>query len=158
MKNKEIVTYLSTILTVMLLVIILVLTLFIAALNKFSRVESELALIRSNQIPPFQMIYLGKYYTTAYSDRVRETDNSPRTTSIGWHVSRNVIAASQDMFKNGVVKYGDVVYIKELNEIRTIGDTMNRRWKERFDLFYYDRSMADRFDNKKFTYYRVVTK
>ena len=110
--------------------------------------------IKFTGVPLFKFKYIGYYDTTSYSDRVEETDSTPNITSTDRRVRKNVVAISQDLLKSRL-KYGDIVYIEELNEFRVVEDCMNVRITKRFDLFYFDRNKVDNFGLKKFHYYKV---
>ena len=134
---------------------IILLGLFVSMFYKVAHIEE--VVVKISQAPIIQLEYFGRYYTTAYSDRRAETDDTPRITSTGGIVNESVIAVSQDLL-GSKLKYGDVIYIEELHTIRTVGDVMNARWTKRFDVFYNNRKTVDTFGCRKLTYYRVIVK
>jgi 3D (Asp-Asp-Asp) domain-containing protein len=77
---------------------------------------------------------LGSFPVTSYRSVPNQTDKSPYVTSIGEHVSKFGCAASQDLLRDGIVKYGDLVYIQDVG-FRRINDTMNIRIKHQFDIW-----------------------
>jgi 3D (Asp-Asp-Asp) domain-containing protein len=77
---------------------------------------------------------LGNFTVTSYRSIPSQTDKSPYITSIGEHVTKFGCAASQDLLNEGIVKYGDIVYIQEVG-FRTVNDTMNKRIKRQFDVW-----------------------
>jgi len=79
-------------------------------------------------------IYIGTLTCTAYRSVPTQTDDTPYVTSIGHRVNPTVIAVSQDLLKDGIVKYGDVVYV-EGTGYRIVQDCMNKRHKKRIDLW-----------------------
>jgi len=92
---------------------------------------------------------------TSYNPTNTQTDSTPCISSIGINICNrnNVIALSQDLIKgtrgaycreNCFAKYGDKVRIESDNKQcegeYTVLDTMNKRWTNRADLFYIDKS------------------
>jgi len=83
---------------------------------------------------------------TAYSPTKRECDSTPFITASNKRVKEGYIAVSRDL--EAYVGFGDKVFIKGLG-IFEVQDRMNRRWKKRIDLFFFDTKQARRFGKKK---------
>jgi 3D (Asp-Asp-Asp) domain-containing protein len=79
---------------------------------------------------------------TAYSPRPRETDSTPFTTASNKRVQEGYIAISRDL--EAYLSFGDKVYIKDIG-IFEVQDRMNRRWRKRVDLFFFDTKQALKF-------------
>jgi 3D (Asp-Asp-Asp) domain-containing protein len=84
----------------------------------------------------FEAIPLGTLTVTSYQPIPAQTDNSPTWTSIGDRTTKFGAAVSQDMLKDGRVKYGDVLYIPTLG-YRVVNDCMNARHKNAVDLLVF---------------------
>jgi len=80
------------------------------------------------------ILLLGNFTVTSYRSVKNQTDMSPYVTSIGEHVTKFGCAASQDLLKDGIVKYGDVVYIENIG-FKIVNDTMHKRIKRQFDIW-----------------------
>jgi len=80
------------------------------------------------------IMLLGNFPVTSYRSVHNQTDNSPFITSTGEYVNKMGCAASQDLLRDGIVKYGDLVYIEEVG-FRYVNDTMNIRIKRQFDVW-----------------------
>ena len=102
--------------------------------------------------------YIGQYECTGYSAVEKWTDQTPFLTSRGLPVHTSLIAASQDLLEEKIISYGDILYIKELDRLAIVGDTMNKRIKKRFDLFFWSQQEAKDFGLKKLTFYRLKWK
>jgi 3D (Asp-Asp-Asp) domain-containing protein len=83
---------------------------------------------------------------TAYSPTVRETDSTPFITASNKSVKEGYIAVSRDL--EYYLDFGDKVFIEDIG-IFEVQDRMNRRWKSRVDIFFYDTKKAVRFGKVK---------
>ncbi|MFC1855243.1 hypothetical protein ACFL2A_01695 [Thermodesulfobacteriota bacterium] len=83
---------------------------------------------------------------TAYSPTKRETDSTPFTTASNKRVQEGYIAISRDLEQ--YLSFGDKVFIKDIG-IFEVQDRMNRRWKKRVDLFFFDTKEARIFGKVK---------
>lgn len=83
-----------------------------------------------------QAILLGFLTVTSYQPIRAQTDNSPTWTSIGDRTTKFGVAVSQDMLKDGRVKYGDILYIPGFG-YRVVNDCMNARHKNAVDLLVF---------------------
>lgn len=77
---------------------------------------------------------------TCYSNRKKETDDSPNHAATGRFVYEGSIAVSQDLFRKKIFP-GDVVFVQELNRYFIVEDTMNKRFKNCIDIFMYKRRL-----------------
>lgn len=84
---------------------------------------------------------------TAYTNSPKETEGDPNVTASGSTVKVGGVAASRDIIKK--YGYGTKIFIKPLNKTYEINDTMSSRWKNRIDVFMYDRQKALQFGIKK---------
>lgn len=73
---------------------------------------------------------------TGYQPVAKQTDNSPTWTSVGDRTTKYGVAVSQDMLKDGRVKYGDILYIEGFGA-RVVNDCMNARHTNRVDLLVF---------------------
>lgn len=80
-----------------------------------------------------KLILLGTMTLTSYRPIPEQTDDSPTFTSIGDRTTRFGCAVSQDLLKNGLVAYGDILYIPGYG-YRVVNDTMHPRHKNHVDL------------------------
>lgn len=80
-----------------------------------------------------KLILLGTLTLTSYRPIKEQTDDSPTYTSIGDRTTRFGCAVSQDLLANGLVNYGDVLYIPGYG-FRIVNDTMNKRHTNHIDL------------------------
>jgi len=86
---------------------------------------------------------------TAYNPVPEQTDSTPRITAIGTKVKENyTIAVSQDLLKKGIVKYGDTIYIYELQKIFSVEDCIHERYNNRLDIFMESKTEAGKFGLK----------
>ena len=84
---------------------------------------------------------------TAYTNSPSETEGNPNITASGSTVKVGGVAASRDIIKK--YGYGTKIFIKALNKTYEITDTMSSRWKNKIDIFMYDRNKALQFGLKK---------
>lgn len=83
-----------------------------------------------------KLILLGTMTLTSYRPIAAQTDDSPTYTSIGDRTTKFGCAVSQDLLKNGLVAYGDILYIPGYG-YRVVNDTMNARHKNHVDLLVF---------------------
>lgn len=86
-------------------------------------------------------VLLGALTVTSYRATPNQTkpecrDNQNCQTSIGENVSELGFAASQDLLKSGVIKYGDYIWITGIGG-RTCNDSMGVRARKAIDIFVY---------------------
>lgn len=74
------------------------------------------------------------------------------TTSIDDGVTKFGVAVSQDLLKNGVVHYGDVLYVPGYGN-RIVNDTMNARHKRCIDLMVLTRGEEKAVGTRKIQIY-----
>jgi len=84
---------------------------------------------------------------TAYSPTREECDDDPNITASMEKVKEGGVAVSRDLFKKGWV-FGKKVYI-EGHGIYRINDLMNKRYKNRVDIFIWNTNKALEFGVKK---------
>lgn len=80
---------------------------------------------------------------TAYSPEINQTDSDPYTTAFMTRVRLGTVAVSRDLLNQGWTP-GKRVWIEGIG-VYTINDIMAKRWKKRFDIFFYATSDAKRF-------------
>ncbi len=83
---------------------------------------------------------------TAYSPTVRETDSTPLINACNESVAEGQIAVSNDLWLAGWV-CGKRVWVQGRGIYR-ISDRMNRRFKNRVDIFFFSTKDARRFGHK----------
>ncbi len=74
---------------------------------------------------------------TSYQPIATQTDDSPTWTSEGDRTTKYGVAVSQDMLKDGRVKYGDILIIEGMKQPRVVNDCMNKRYKNRIDVLVF---------------------
>ena len=104
--------------------------------------------LESPLVPSWHFEYLGTMQVTAYRSTPEQC--KPKGyfwTSIGEHVNSSVVAVSQDLLKQGIVKYHDTICIEDIG-CKQVLDCMNARWTRRLDCWVptYDDEKA--FDKK----------
>lgn len=75
---------------------------------------------------------------TAYRPIKSQTDSTPDFTAVNTPAIMGVCAVSQDLLKDGVFKYGDIVLVPGLG-VYAVMDTMNARHKKSIDILVYTR-------------------
>ena len=105
-------------------------------------------------------LLIGNYTPTAYRSVENQTDSSPNFTATGEKTCGHGIAISQDLLKKkgGPLEFGDVVYIQDIG-FKVVNDVMNKRHKQRFDVWvatYKEEKEFDlKFRNKKLKIWKV---
>lgn len=83
---------------------------------------------------------------TAYNPLPKQTDSTPEITAIGTKVREDyTVAVSPDLLKEGIVAYGDIIYVYELGKFYSVEDRMHERFKKRIDIFIRDKKVAQEF-------------
>ena len=95
------------------------------------------------EIPLFEGIRKKTVMVTAYSSTFDQTDDTPYITASNTRVRDGIVAANFLPFKTKVM-------IPELfgNKIFVVEDRMHRRFSDRVDIWFPDRSSAKRFGVK----------
>lgn len=83
-----------------------------------------------------KLILLGTMTLTSYQPVESQTDDSPTWTSIGDRTTKFGCAVSQDLLRDGLVNYGDVLYIPGYG-YKIVNDTMNARHTKHVDLLVF---------------------
>lgn len=94
---------------------------------------------------------------TSYRSVPEQTDTSPYTTSIGHHVHPYGCAVSQDLFKRGIVSYGDIIYIPGFG-FKVVNDTMNPRIKNHIDIWVATKAEEKRIGVRHLTIFILRAK
>lgn len=102
----------------------------------------------------FKAILLGIMTVTSYQPIASQTDNSPTWTSIGDRTTRFGVAVSQDMLRDGRVKYGDILCVAELG-CRVVNDCMNGRYRNSVDLLVFTHKEEKRVGIRKLKVYKL---
>lgn len=101
-----------------------------------------------------QALLLGVLTVTSYRPVAAQTDSSPTWTSIGDRTTRYGVAVSQDMLKDGRIKYGDVLLIDGYG-LRVVNDCMNARYKNRIDLLVFSHAEEKKVGVKHLRVWRI---
>lgn len=91
---------------------------------------------------------------TAYQPIAAQTDDSPTWTSEGDRTTKHGCAVSQDLLKNGRVKYGDVLYVPGFG-YRVVNDTMNKRHTNSVDLLVFTHAEEKHVGIRHLTIYKL---
>lgn len=97
---------------------------------------------------------IGNMTVTSYRSVPEQTDSSPFITSIGERTHRNGVAVSQDLLRNGVVKYGDIIFVEGYG-FKVVNDTMNARHKNHVDLWVETKEQEKLVGVQKLNIYRI---
>lgn len=94
-------------------------------------------------------VFIGRLVATSYRSVPRQTKPCPGCfyTSIGERVCRDGVAVSQDMLRDGRVKYGDWLFIRGIG-LKRVNDCMNARWKNRVDIWLETYEQEKAFDKR----------
>ena len=107
----------------------------------------------------FFLVFVGSYPVTAYRSVPSQTDNSPYLTSIGQRTHEHGIAVSQNLLKEGSLKYGDLVYVDGIG-FKFVNDCMNKRHHDRLDVWVKglkeEKLFDEKFKSKKVGVWRVL--
>lgn len=112
--------------------------------NEIQKLRNEIEAIK-NGLKIQDVIYAT---ITAYSPRTCETDDTPFTTAFMKKVRWDTVAISRDIMSKHGWSPGDKIYIETIG-IRTVGDLMNKRFKNRIDVFFWNTEDAIQFGIKK---------
>lgn len=86
---------------------------------------------------------------TAYNALVGQTDDTPNITASNKEIFPGVLALSRELIsrygQGGDIHYGDKVWVVVPMQVE---DTMNKRWKDRGDVFMLDYDQARQFGRK----------
>lgn len=102
-----------------------------------------------------KLILLGTMTLTSYRPVESQTDGSPTWTSIGDRTTRFGCAVSQDLLKDGLVSYGDILYIPGYG-YRVVNDTMNARHKKHVDLLVFTHEEEKRVGVRHLKVFKVT--
>jgi 3D (Asp-Asp-Asp) domain-containing protein len=93
-----------------------------------------------------------KLVATGYSSCPSETDSTPFTTAANTNTRPGVIALSRDLLQpytpDAPFSFGDRVYLDNLGEF-VVEDSMNRRWKNRADIWFPSKREALLFGKRE---------
>lgn len=84
---------------------------------------------------------------TAYSPTPDQCDSTPLITASNQKVRTGIIALSRDIEKEFNLKFGDRVEIIGYG-VFEFQDRMNKRWKRKVDIFFWERNRAIQFGKK----------
>lgn len=85
---------------------------------------------------------------TSYNNHENQTDNTPNITATNRPVREGIVAVSRDLIKNGLIHYGDLVYIDCFEKWFIAEDTMNQRFEKRLDVFLFDKKESLKINKK----------
>ena len=101
-----------------------------------------------------EAVLLGFLTVTSYRPLANQTDSSPTWTSIGDRTTKFGVAVSQDMLKDGRVKYGDVLLVEGYG-YRVVNDCMAVRHKNRIDLLVFTHAEEKRVGTRQLKVWRI---
>lgn len=85
----------------------------------------------------YETYWIENVKCTFYTNTIEETDDTPNITASNRPVFDGIIALSRDFFNKDNVKFGDLVYVEEINKFFIIEDKMNARHQNSADIFTY---------------------
>jgi len=92
---------------------------------------------------------------TAYEPKVSQTDDTPLITASNQTVRVGICAVSRDIEKRYSLEFGDKIHLEDIGTFE-FSDRMNRRWKNRVDIFMW--SGAKEFGVKTTTLKYILKK
>lgn len=98
--------------------------------------------------PEYTKRVLKDVTVTSYNNHEDQTDATPNVTATNRPIREGVIAASRDLLKNGIIHYGDLVYIDCFDKWYIVEDTMNQRFERRLDVFLFDKKESLKINKK----------
>jgi 3D (Asp-Asp-Asp) domain-containing protein len=102
-------------------------------------------------------IFLGIPVTvTAYTNSVRECDDSPNITASGKRVKSGYVAVSPDLEREFGCQFGVQIHLSDAGFFE-VQDRTNPRYKRRVDIFMFDSNAAKEFGVKDATLQIGVT-
>ena len=108
-------------------------------------------------------IMIGNLAVTSYRSVPEQTDDSPNYTSTGEKTNSHIVAISQDLLKKngGAFNYGDQLFIEGIG-FKTVADCMNKRHKQRADVwvssYLEEKAFDKKYHDKKLKVWLVVPK
>ncbi len=90
----------------------------------------------------YDKIPLNKIVITSYNNHANQTDSTPNIMASNRLVYEGAVAISQDLKEKYKLKFGDLIYIETLQRYYVIEDLMNSRFKNRIDIFSFDKSWS----------------
>ena len=104
-----------------------------------------------------EKIELSKISITSYNNHSNQTDDSPNIMASNRLVYEGAIAISRDLKNKYKLKWGDIIYIETLQRYFIIEDLMNERFKNRLDIFSFDKnwSLNLHLKNQKIIIYKI---
>lgn len=105
----------------------------------------------------YEEINLDKITITSYNNESKQTDNSPNIMASNRLVYEGAVAISRDLKTKYNLKWGDLIYIDTLQRYFVIEDLMNERFKNRIDIFSFNKDWSLRLHlkNQKITIYKI---
>jgi len=105
----------------------------------------------------YEEINLDKIIITSYNNESKQTDNSPNIMASNRLVYEGAVAISRDLKTKYNLKWGDLIYIDTLQRYFVIEDLMNERFKNRIDIFSFNKDWSLRLHLKsqRITIYKI---
>lgn len=105
----------------------------------------------------FEKIELNNISITSYNNEPKQTDSTPNIMASNRLVYEGAVAISPDLKSKYKLKYGDLIYIHTLQRYYVIEDLMNKRFKNRIDIFSFDKkwSLNLHLKNQKVVIYKI---
>ena len=105
----------------------------------------------------YEEINLDKITITSYNNEAKQTDNSPNIMASNRLVYEGAVAISRDLKTKYNLKWGDLIYIDTLQRYFVIEDLMNERFKNRIDIFSFNKDWSLRLHLKsqRITIYKI---
>lgn len=105
----------------------------------------------------YEEINLDKITITSYNNEPKQTDSSPNIMASNRLVYEGAVAISRDLKTKYNLKWGDLIYIDTLQRYFVIEDLMNERFKNRIDIFSFNKDWSLRLHLKsqRITIYKI---
>lgn len=105
----------------------------------------------------YEEININNITITSYNNESKQTDNSPNIMASNRLVYEGAVAISRDLKTKYKLKWGDLIYIDTLQRYFVIEDLMNERFKNRIDIFSFNKDWSLRLHLKsqRITIYKI---
>lgn len=105
----------------------------------------------------YEKIELNKISITSYNNESNQTDDSPNIMASNRLVYEGAIAISRDLKTKYQLQWGDIIYIETLKRYFVIEDLMGERFKNRLDIFSFDKkwSLNIHLKNQNIIIYKI---
>jgi 3D (Asp-Asp-Asp) domain-containing protein len=116
----------------------------------------ELVWLKQNKSKQPKYHSLVPVSVSMYNAVEEQTDDTPLITASNETIHSGVVALSRDLEEKYNFKFGDLIFIKEINKSLIFKDRMNKRFKNSVDIYSKCEKEAKEFGRR--TYHLVIYK